>query len=399
MKTTKMRTPRSSLSLLAVTALVALSAPASAATDCTTLSNSVLITGSSAFKPILAELAKVLAAANPPLTILYKGQGSCTGVDAVLNDTPVTGTGTAVSYWDSSAEQHCDMPVAGVVADIGLSDVFASTCFPGTVIPSTIGDFAGPVQTMTFVVPKASQQESMSAEAAYFIFGFGADSGIAPWTDPGFVFQRNASSGTQQMIATAIKVPAAQWFGTSTSSSADMVTKVSSSASADKTVGILATDVADDSRSILKILPYQHFDQSCGYWPDTDATSKDKRNVRDGHYAIWGPLHIITHVSIATGDPVKAAAKDVVGYLTGTLQAPAGLDLISLEYDHHVVPQCAMRVKRDDEVGPLASFQSTRSCSCYYDKLAGGSPCKPCVTKADCTAESPACNFGYCEVQ
>lgn len=393
------RTLRTCIPALGLVAVISLASPARAATDCTTLPNAVYVTGSSAFKPILAELAKVLAAPPNPLTIIYRGQGSCTGVDAILNSTALTGTGTAVSYWSTSSELNCDIPPGGVVADIGLSDVFATTCFPGASIPTTIGDFPGPVQTMTFVVPKGSLEQSISAEAAYFILGFGASSGVSPWTDPTYVFQRNPGSGTQQMIATAINVPATQWLGTPTASSAAMVTSVSSSAQSQGTLGILATDVADDNRSILKVLPYQHYGQSCGYWPDTDALSTDKRNVRDGHYAIWGPLHILTHVSVSTGDPVKPSAKSVIGYLTGTLQAPAMLDLIGLEYTHHVIPQCAMRVQRTEEVGPLASFAPTRSCGCYYDKLAGSSTCMACTTKSDCPAAAPACNFGYCEVQ
>ncbi len=170
-------------------------------------------------------------------------------------------------------------------------------------------------------------------------------------------------------------------------------------AEADATFGILATEDADDNRSILQILPYQHYDQGCGYWPDTDKLSTDKRNVRDGHYAIWGPLHILTHVSVTTGDPVKAGAKSVIDYLTGTEQAPSGLDLIALEYARHVVPQCAMHVNRTEEVGPLASYMPTRSCGCYYDKLSGSTTCKPCTSLSDCTSDAPACNFGYCEVQ
>jgi hypothetical protein len=360
----------------------------------------VYVTGSSAFKPILGALAGVLAGATPPVTIIYKGQGSCSGVDAILNGTPLTGTGAAVSYWDSaSMEQHCDLAAPGAAADVGLSDVFTDTCFPGTPLPGTVGDFPGPVQTMTFVAPNNSLQKSISAEAAYFALGFGAGSGVAPWTDPSNFCVRNALSGTQQMIATALHVPAAQWFGTQCATSGAVLTCLSSSTDADATLGILATDVADDNRSTLKILPYQHYDQNCGYWPDSDADSTNKQNVRDGHYQIWGPLHILTQVSISTGDPVKASTKAVISYLTGTQQAPAGLDLIKLEYTHHVVPQCAMHVQRSEEMGALQSFQPTRSCGCYYDKLAGSTSCTSCQAKSDCPAAAPACNFGFCEVQ
>ena len=54
----------------------------------------------------------------------------------------------------------------GVQADIGVSDVFPSTCMAlPNGLPSNVHDFSGPVQTMTFVTPHASTQESISAEA------------------------------------------------------------------------------------------------------------------------------------------------------------------------------------------------------------------------------------------
>src|SRR6266536_1245038 len=109
-----------------------------AAADCGSLPNRVLVVGSSAVKPLLAEIAKVLAAPmssdaglSEPVTVLYAGAGSCVGVDAVLNGTPVTSP--SLTYWDGTgAEQTCalDVDAGGATADIGVSDVFASTCTP-----------------------------------------------------------------------------------------------------------------------------------------------------------------------------------------------------------------------------------------------------------------------------
>src|SRR5262249_33798836 len=160
---------------LLVPALVALSVSAFAAParalDCTTLSTPVYVTGSSAVKPILAQLAQILASGTTPITIVYRSQRSCTGVDAILNGTLVTGPG--VSYWAKMGTEHnCDLTAPGVAADIGLSDVFADTCYPGTMLPITIRDFPGHIQTMTFTTSTLSSQNVISAEAAYFAFGF-----------------------------------------------------------------------------------------------------------------------------------------------------------------------------------------------------------------------------------
>ncbi|HEY8943355.1 MAG TPA: hypothetical protein VIM73_03790, partial [Polyangiaceae bacterium] len=49
--------------------------------DCTTLTNPVFISGSSAVQPVLAGLGKALAGTT---TIVYSKQGSCTGVSGIM---------------------------------------------------------------------------------------------------------------------------------------------------------------------------------------------------------------------------------------------------------------------------------------------------------------------------
>jgi ABC-type phosphate transport system substrate-binding protein len=383
---------------LASAALVLGSAAPARAVNCSALPNPVYATGSSAFEAILGELAKTLVGAGQA-TIIYQAQGSCAGVDAVLNGTPITTTTIVANYWDpTGAMLTCDIAAPGVVVDLGISDVFPTTCqsLPNG-LPSTIGDFSGPVQPMTFVVPKISTQKSISAEAAYFVFGFGASSGVAPWDDPKFLFIRDENSGTEQMIAAAIGVQPTMWKGTSASSTGVMTVDVSTSTQPDKTLGILVADAADSNRDTISVLAYQHYDQDCGYWPDSDPLAFDKKNVRDGHYAIWGPLHILTELN-HKGYPLNPDAAHVVGYITGTEDPPGGLDIIDLEAQNHVVPQCAMHVKRTEELGPLASTQPTKSCGCYFEKLAGGTTsCAACTNVTQCPSTATACNFGFCE--
>jgi ABC-type phosphate transport system substrate-binding protein len=374
------------------------------AADCTTLPGAVYLAGSTASKPFVALVGKMLASQNPPITVVYSGQGSCAGVDAILNGTALRGAGTtALSYWDAAGtELKCDVAGDGpvVVADVGISDVFATTCFrlPGG-LPSNVADFLGPVQTMTFVVPVGSPEASISAEAAYYVYGFGGASGVEPWSNEMMIFRRDELSGTQRMVAAAIGVDAARWKGVGTTGSDDLRKKMIAAPMPNRAIGILATDLAQENRDNVKILAYQHFGQSCGYHPDRDETSNEKSNVRDGHYAIWGPLHLFTRLN-GSGFPVKAAAADVIGYLAGTKTAGDGLDLISLEAQRHVVPQCAMRVKRGSELGALASYAPPGSCGCYYDKVANGSTtCVPCAGPRDCPSTAPVCSYGYCETQ
>ena len=371
-------------------------AATTATTDCSKLVNPVYIAGSSGVKPFLAEIGKLLASDPTPVTIVYSGQGSCVGVSSVVQGTLIAG---AFAYWDAvGTEQSCTV-TAPVVVDIGVSDVFATTCakLPGG-LPNNVGDFLGPVQTMTFVAPKVSTQVSISAEAAYFAYGFGVDSGAEPWTNESVLFQRDDQSGTQRMIAAALGVDASRWRGARSVSSGDMKTKVSTAVPAEAGLGILSTDVAQENRAVLKVLAYQHFGQSCGYYPDLDETSNEKQNVRDGHYAIWGPLHLLTILN-NNGYPENPQAADIIGFITGTKPAPLGLDLIALEAQRHVVPPCAMRVRRTDEMGPLQSFAPAQACGCYYEKVANGSTaCAPCQSKTECPASAPVCSYGYCEM-
>jgi hypothetical protein len=97
---------------------------------------------------------------------------------------------------------------------------------------------------------------------------------------------------------------------------------------------------------------------------------------------------------------VNAKAGEVVGYLAGTRPAPAGLDLVKIEAQRHAVPQCAMRVRRTQEMGPAMSFAPAAACGCYYEAVATNSTtCKACATAAECPPSAPVCSYGYCEAQ
>ncbi len=393
----------SRLASAACFALLAFTSGRARAVACADLANPIYVAGSSAAKPFLAEISKLLVNQTEPVNIVYVAEGSCAGIDAILNGTPVKSTAAAPpSYWDSvDTEQHCDLPDAGVTADLGISDVFAGSCvdLPNG-LPHTVGDFLGPVQTMTFVVPKASRQQSISAEAAYYVYGFGKDSGVDPWTIDDFIFQRSADSGTQSMIAAAIGVlPLSKWKGTPTTTSGDILQRVATSTNPEATIGILSTSEAQDDLSALNVLAYQHFDQTCGYYPDSLSTANDKRNVRDGHYALWGPLHLLAPIS-DDGYARNESVRSIIGYVSGTKTVPSGVDMIYLEAQRHFVPQCAMQVTRSEEVGALQSFAPEKACGCYYDEVTTGSTsCTACAVASDCAAPTPACNYGYCEAQ
>jgi ABC-type phosphate transport system substrate-binding protein len=393
---------RSAVAAATVALLLTMGARRAAATECASLPSPIYVAGSTAAKPFLAEIGKFMAGQTPPVTIIYLGEGSCAGVDAILSGTPLLGAGAAaLKYWDATGlEVSCDITGSSVLAHIGISDVFAQTCFPlPGGLPTSVADVLGPVQAMTFVAHKASVEKAISAEAAYNVFGFGAQSGVAPWTDDTLIIRRDALSGTQRMIASAIGVPAERWKGIESSSSGDLLTRLGAAAIPDRSIGILSADVAQDNRATVKVLGYQHFGQSCALFPDSRETSNDKANVRSGRYPIWGPLHVLIRLN-GSGYPANARAGEVAGYLAGTRPTPAALDLIRVGALRHVVPQCAMRVERSQETGAVTPFAPSGACGCYYEKVAtGATTCKPCATAAECPTAAPVCSYGYCEAQ
>ena len=380
--------------------------------DCSTLSHPVYIAGSSAVKPFAKAIAKNLAAASPPVTIVYAGPGSCVGVGYMTTSPSGSLTGTGI-YWDTtgSADLSCNLTaITGNPVDIGVSDVFPTTCGSTYTLDSHVHDFHGPVQSMTFAVPVTSTQTSISVEAAYMVFGFGADTTartVSPWTDPTAMEVRSATSGTQQMISAALAqvgsgFSAAKVKGVSNSGSGAVLTGLTGLAAAnnqEKAIGFLAMDVVDANRSSVKPLAFQFLGQTCGYLPDSSPTAFDKQNTRDGHYAIWGPLHLLTPVD-STGTPTNPDAATIINYLTGAV-APT-FDLITVEATGGVVPDCAMRVSRTSDVGPMASYMPAHSCECAFLKAATGTTtCTACPNgDSDCASgANKHCNYGYCEVQ
>lgn len=372
------------------------------AADCSTLPNPVYVAGSTAVRPFLAAVAQALAGATPPVTVVYQGQGSCVGVNYLASATPGTITGTGEIYSATGiVTGGCALDIAGNTVDIGVSDVYATSCPGVTTLPATVKDFFGPVQPMSFAVPLNSTQTVISAEAAYLTLGLGTNGGTE-WSDPTAYQVRSATSGTQQMISAAIRVPAGQWIGVANAGSGNVLTALqaasASQATADLTFGILAMDVVDKNRATVRPLAYQHFGQGCGYTPDSTVNSFDKQNVRDGHYMIWGPLHMLTRTT--GGQPSNANAKKVIDYLSGAVDPD--FDLIRVEAKGGVVPSCAMRVTRDSEVGPLMSYMPPKSCECkFIAEATGAAPteCQACVDSTDCSSARPACNHGYCEVR
>ena len=372
------------------------------AQDCVFPANKVLIAGSTAIQPLIKRTAAPLLTVGD-IDVYYANVGSCTGAKAFVMSTDLGGK--PVDHFDAQGmSTPCTAP-AGTKADVGVSDVFYASCGAGP-LPAGYADVQGPVQGMSFVVPRMSTQNALVAEEGYFAFGFGTagymGQTVAPWTDETKFAVRNAGSGTQQMTGRAVGLPNGDVMkGTDSKNSPGVITALTmanaSAATAEPAIGILGSADYDGARMTLKTLAFQAFKQIHAYLPDSTETSFDKRNIRDGKYVVWGPSHIFAAVG-ADGKASDARVQNLIDYVT--LAKPLGpTSLIDITINAHLIPQCAMKVTRTEEQGPLSPFAppAPTACGCYMEEklLPGSSGCTACTTDATCGAKK--CNSGFCE--
>jgi len=374
--------------------LVFAAGPARADGECLDKPNPLIGVGGSASKPLLGKIAPQLLALDEPVTLIYQAPGACFGITTYVDGTRATGT---ASYWDADGtEQTCNFPVTGVDADFGMLGVQGTLCEGVDAIPDGIGEWTGPITSWSLIVPGDSSQTSISAEAVYFIYGFGAALGqVAPWTVDAELYSRNATSAALIAIALAAGVPPTKFKGTDVGSNQMMISSLAQSTNPEAAIGFVSTEVADQNRDSVRTLAFQATDQTCAYWPDTTATAFDKQNVRDGHYSLWSPYRFYAPVD-GGGKFTNPVTEKFVGYFTGAEPLPAELPLLDIVIDNGNIPECAMQVWRDDEIGPLYSRQPDAPCGCYYEfRATGETSCAECTDTCDAGG---TCRHGFCEV-
>jgi hypothetical protein len=373
--------------------------------------NLIYMFGTSDFAPMLRAVQPLLSANTPSYRAVYQNSSSCAGVASVfdstkrtIKDPAPTATPNYAFYFDDNSHQvNCLLDPGGNTIDIGVSNLFSTTCNTDTatyVSGSGVSDYTGPVVPFVLSVPATSSQLSISTEALHIVFGMGGRTDGAngvrdavPWTDPTYYCIRNGGAGSTVLSALLIKVPKTKFWGIDRLSTDNLRDSLLASTSADETIGILSIDYADKNRGNLRSLFLQSAGQLCGYVPDSNMNSYDKKNVRDGHYPLWGYVHFFTPIG-AGGVPADAAKTFVTHFSVSRLDQ----GLVDNVINASLVPQCAMRVARNTDIGdfmPQLGFQ----CGCYFDsKTTGKTDCQQCQSPTDCPAERSACNYGYCEL-
>lgn len=388
--------------------LLAAPRAAEAQVACDTLPNPIYLRVGDTQSALMLRLGRALRDnTNKPLTLVWVTSGSCINIAAIQENTPVNAAST-MRYVPSIAENPDWTPAnsfltcttsAATNLDIGNSALFNSACDNYTPIPE-VRDALGPVQAYVLAVPEASSQTAITFEEAYFVFGFGTAGMIDPWNDELQMFIRPVTTSTLLAWAANITVPASSWKGIRPANmgSPDVVAALQSSPTPEKAIGILGAEVYDGERGTLNALAFRARGQYAAYFPDSTATSFDKKNLRDGHYTVWSPTVWMDRVNPANMQPLNPDARYVIDLIIGRTVTPAiNFDMTKVVADVGLVPDCAMGVKRAFEGGPLSLYEPPESCVCKYESLVATTSCAQCSGAAPCA--SGVCRNGYCEVR
>jgi len=413
----------------AVVTVIVAKQPTAPTAMCTSLANGkpiLYISGSSNFGPLLQELS-VAVVNDTGIMPVFRTTTSCTGVKSMNPTSPTYmadhfikdpnfkdpmepyPTYAQAYLGDGNPSVPCLLGTTPPEVNLGESEIAPDTC--GTTNPSdSVGESLGPILPIIFVVPKLSTQKAISSEAAKQVFGGGgslANGGggsVAPWVDPKFLFIRGQGTATLRLVANEIGLPFNQFWGTDQGSATTMANNLGNIGTydeANKALGIIGTDFYDqvDNRNRLKALGFQAAGQSCAYLPDSSLTSRDKINVRDGHYPLWGRIHLFTARS--NGAPTSQVAAEFLLLFT----SPAlDSEILAAFITAGWVPPCAMKVSRDTDLGDFTYYDPPPvACGCAFEAQVGVDPlrqeCTKCTLSSDCPQNRPFCNYGYCESQ
>jgi hypothetical protein len=222
---------------------------------------------------------------------------------------------------------------------------------------------------------------------------------VTPWNDETQMFIRTTTKSTLLSMAAAIHVPAAKWKGVPFDKSTQVLDAVSMSVTPEKAIGILGAEVYDAHRDVVSDLAFRTFQQKHAFYPDSTATSRDKKNVRDGHYVIWSPT-VYLAPDDTQGVIVNPRAKYVVDMIQSRTTTPTpDFDPLATIISVGLVPDCAMKVTRAVEGGDLSLYSPAEPCGCFFESQVGtpSTGCMACTSDATCGTGK--CRHGFCEAK
>lgn len=380
-----------------------------ACNDAAVLPNPIYVLTADTQQSMLKALGKRLkaAGAHRQMNVIYLNQSSCAIVDNTYRAVSIMSGDMDYMpvdpLWDEGTTCKCTV-TAPTSVQLSSSAIFADSC--GFMRPPTIGLFRGPLQGYLFAARESSTQRAITADEGYLLFGFGAAAAmVPPWSNPAQILIRPADASTLICTAAASGVPAGKAKGMSFTRSAELVTEMVKPANDnEQTLGILGCAPYDRERGktpkLIRALAFKADQQLYAYYPDSTATSRDKRNMREGRYVPWSVTDWLAPVD-ANGNVPDANADYLLKLILDKPASPApAFDPLESVIKAGLTPECAMKVTRSQELGDLSLYQSPTPCQCYFDSIATGAAPSSCIT---CTNDTPCgagkCRHGYCEAR
>ena len=370
--------------------------------------DAVFIHGSSASQKIVEAIAKIAVTNN--IKIIYSSsKSSCGGgVYDVTHPTGGSYVGTALTSYDTNQGSTCTFDV-GRAADIGVSDVYPSSCAgiggldSPLVLPADVDDVLGPVQAFTLAVhDDPSYPVAISAEAAFNTLGItgrgNTNYTVTPWTLPADVFGRAEDSGTWQTWARNLGLITSRPVSIAQQTGAGVVLNLLNTSARSSAIGIIALNdivATGNTAPAVRPLAFKAKGQDFAYYPSSTSTASDLINVRDGHYQTWANLHFLPR---KTNNGAYSANVAAVMALLDNQATVAAVSKI------RAVPKCAMQVSRASDGGDFSVFAPEKPCGCYFEQQASGTAPASCKTCTDATAATDCgsaaqCVFGFCEAK
>jgi hypothetical protein len=431
--------------------------------DPTTYGTVIYGVGGSATTATLGRVASYLAGlpANERITVVYYDPGACNGYDEYLRNEifAIPNNTATIKYWIPSTsgaptvavERTCTLAVPHKADFSHMGNPHEFCGFDPSALPvgypsdtSTSSVFAtspAPVQTLNIIADKDSSQTSISAEALYYLYGFGAApttiesqafAGVAPWTNPVHIVVRPPTAFVHQILAEAIFGGNRQFYddpgvngqgdgnvgtgrlGFRASTNGLVVSQVAlyGNTTAETGVGYVSGSAAEtqSARNSIKTLAYQHYDQAAGYLPDSNDAIADKANVRNGQYHLWSPGHLYTRAvpgaevddrgELADYDDIRDGNGEANEALTrfvrwfATAENEDVLRRVILAGD---IPQCSSTVTRDGLLGAISSVAPSDPCTGFFLSIATGSTDGACGSDEECGDDAPKCRHNFCE--
>jgi hypothetical protein len=395
---------------------------------CATLPNPIYLEGTTAVVPVIQHLGAKLRNIN--VTLLWNANGDgCTSVYhlAWQNSSQV---GTVFQYYEEADPNSPNSKIVistcngtmGQVPDLAINDTYWTSCALsyndlGTLgtLPPSFKEFVGPVQGLVPIVAGSYLYYSdIMVEELQDLYMCGAIGKILTFSNTSTIYDYNCiGSGMRELwvrglgFANGAVLHGLVGAGcNSTLDAESMVSTVASATSPDTTIGYTSTEFYDENRDIIRALKVRGLNQLNAYLPDTDATSTDKINIREGRYTIQGALKLVAQVdpNEPSGVPVNPGAKKVIDWMQANpvsdpaLQLP--VDINQIYAQRGVVPQCAMRVTKDSDVAVFRRYRDPMPCHCSFQMLATGKTCIPGCTACTDSSTCPTgkiCSHGYCE--